>query len=161
MQRRPLSTVCFYVLASFQRRSVFSTEAGLKYFILGAFSSGLLLYAFSLIYGVTGTTNLLNIKNFCLDPYFEGATIVQIALIFLTAGFLFKIAAFPFHMWSPDVYEGSPTSTTIFFAIVPKIAIVSFLFGFIPLVFQALREYGKKFYYFLHWVQLFMQLLLQ
>ena len=144
MQRRPLSTVCFYVLASFQRRSVFSTEAGLKYFILGAFSSGLLLYAFSLIYGVTGTTNLLNIKNFCLDPYFEGATIVQIALIFLTAGFLFKIAAFPFHMWSPDVYEGSPTSTTIFFAIVPKIAIVSFFVRLYSFSFSSFAGVWEK-----------------
>lgn len=121
-----LQALSFYVLAAFQRRSVFSTEAGLKYFILGAFSSGLLLYAFSLIYGITGTTNLVNIKNFCLDSHFEGANIIQIALIFLTAGFLFKVAAFPFHMWSPDVYEGSPTSTTIFFAVVPKLAIVTF-----------------------------------
>nr|AML60743.1 NADH dehydrogenase subunit 2 [Monodopsis sp. MarTras21] len=121
-----MQALSFYVMASFQRRSVFSTEAGLKYFILGAFSSGLLLYAFSLIYGVTGTTNLVNIKNFCLDPYFDGANIIQIALIFLTAGFLFKIAAFPFHMWSPDVYEGSPTSITIFFAVVPKLAVVTF-----------------------------------
>lgn len=121
-----MQALSFYVLASFQRRSVFSTEAGLKYFILGAFSSGLLLYAFSLIYGITGTTNLINIKNFCLDPNFAGANIIKIALIFLTAGFLFKIAAFPFHMWSPDVYEGSPTSTTIFFAVVPKLAVLSF-----------------------------------
>lgn len=121
-----LQALSFYVLASFQRRSVFSTEAGLKYFILGAFSSGLLLYAFSLIYGFTGTTNLVNIRNFCLDLNFEGVAIIKIALIFLCAGFLFKIAAFPFHMWSPDVYEGSPTSTTIFFAVVPKLAVLTF-----------------------------------
>lgn len=139
-----LQALSFYVLASFQRRSVFSTEAGLKYFILGAFSSGLLLYAFSLIYGVTGTTNLINIKNFCLDPYFEGATIIQIALIFLTAGFLFKIAAFPFHMWSPDVYEGSPTSTTIFFAIVPKIAIVSFFVRLYSFSFSSFAGVWEK-----------------
>jgi len=139
-----LQALSFYVLASFQRRSVFSTEAGLKYFILGAFSSGLLLYAFSLIYGVTGTTNLINIKNFCLDPYFEGATIIQIALIFLTAGFLFKISAFPFHMWSPDVYEGSPTSTTIFFAIVPKIAIVSFFVRLYSFSFSSFAGVWEK-----------------
>jgi NADH-quinone oxidoreductase subunit N len=134
-----LQALSFYALASFQRRSVFSTEAGLKYFILGAFSSGLLLYAFSLIYGVTGTTNLLNIKNFCLDTSFEGANILKVALIFLLAGFLFKIAAFPFHMWSPDVYEGAPTSTTLFFAVVPKLAIVTF---FVRLLFYSFSEFA-------------------
>ena len=139
-----LQALSFYVLAAFQRRSVFSTEAGLKYFILGAFSSGLLLYGFSLIYGITGTTNLVNIKNFCLDPHFEGANIIQIALIFVTAGFLFKIAAFPFHMWSPDVYEGSPTSTTIFFAIVPKLAIVSFFVRLYSFSFSSFVDLWEK-----------------
>lgn len=139
-----LQALSFYVLASFQRRSVFSTEAGLKYFILGAFSSGLLLYAFSLIYGVTGTTNLINIKNFCLDPNFEGANIIQIALIFLSAGFLFKIAAFPFHMWAPDVYEGSPTSTTIFFAVVPKLAILSFFVRLYSFSFSSFAGVWEK-----------------
>ena len=121
-----MQALSFYVLASFQRRSVFSTEAGLKYFILGAFSSGLLLYSFSLIYGVTGSTNLMNLKNFCLDTNFEGVAILKVALVFLLAAFFFKIAAFPFHMWSPDVYEGAPTSTTVFFANVPKIAVLTF-----------------------------------
>lgn len=139
-----MQALSFYVLASFQRRSVFSTEAGLKYFILGAFSSGLLLYAFSLIYGITGTTNLINIKNFCLDPNFEGANIIQIALIFLTAGFLFKIAAFPFHMWSPDVYEGSPTSVTIFFAVVPKLAVVSFFVRLYSFSFSSFADIWEK-----------------
>lgn len=139
-----MQALSFYVMASFQRRSVFSTEAGLKYFILGAFSSGLLLYAFSLIYGVTGTTNLVNIKNFCLDPYFDGANIIQIALIFLTAGFLFKVAAFPFHMWSPDVYEGSPTSITIFFAIVPKLAVVTFFVRLYSFSFSSFSGVWEK-----------------
>lgn len=139
-----MQALSFYVMASFQRRSVFSTEAGLKYFILGAFSSGLLLYAFSLIYGITGTTNLINIKNFCLDPDFDGANIIQIALIFLTAGFLFKIAAFPFHMWSPDVYEGSPTSTTIFFAIVPKLAVVTFFVRLYSFSFSSFADVWEK-----------------
>lgn len=134
-----LQALSFYVLASFQRRSVFSTEAGLKYFILGAFSSGLLLYAFSLIYGVTGTTNLINIKAFCLDVNFEGSYVIKLALVFLIAGFLFKIAAFPFHMWSPDVYEGAPTSTTVFFAVVPKIAVLTF---FTRLLFFSFSTYG-------------------
>jgi NADH-quinone oxidoreductase subunit N len=122
-----LQALSFYVLASFQRRSVFSTEAGLKYFILGAFSSGLILYGFSLIYGVTGSTNLTDLKNFCLNVSFEGSNVLEIAIIFLMAGFLFKIAAFPFHMWSPDVYEGAPSSSTTFFAVVPKLAILVFL----------------------------------
>ena len=139
-----MQALSFYVLASFQRRSVFSTEAGLKYFILGAFSSGLLLYAFSLIYGITGTTNLINIKNFCLDANFEGSNIIQIALIFLTAGFLFKIAAFPFHMWSPDVYEGSPTSTTIFFAVVPKLAVVTFFVRLYSFSFSSFSGVWEK-----------------
>ncbi len=139
-----MQALSFYVMASFQRRSVFSTEAGLKYFILGAFSSGLLLYAFSLIYGITGTTNLINIKNFCLDSDFDGANIIQIALIFLTAGFLFKIAAFPFHMWSPDVYEGSPTSTTIFFAVVPKLAVVTFFVRLYSFSFSSFADVWEK-----------------
>lgn len=134
-----LQALSFYVLASFQRRSVFSTEAGLKYFILGAFSSGLLLYAFSLIYGVTGSTNLINIKTFCLDVNFEGSTIIKVALVFLIAGFLFKVAAFPFHMWSPDVYEGAPTSTTVFFAVVPKLAILTF---FTRMIFFSFSVYA-------------------
>lgn len=121
-----MQALSFYVLAAFQRRSVFSTEAGLKYFILGAFSSGLLLYSFSLIYGICGSTNLINLKNFCIDSSFEGASLLRIALIFLIAAFLFKIAAFPFHMWSPDVYEGAPTSTTVFFALIPKLAVFTF-----------------------------------
>lgn len=139
-----MQALSFYVMASFQRRSVFSTEAGLKYFILGAFSSGLLLYGFSLIYGITGTTNLVNLKNFCLDPNFDGVNIIQIALIFLTAGFLFKIAAFPFHMWSPDVYEGSPTSTTIFFAIVPKLAVVTFFVRLYSFSFSSFADIWGK-----------------
>lgn len=121
-----LQALSFYVLAALKRRSVYSTEAGLKYFILGAFSSGLLTYAFSLIYGVTGTTNLCDLRNFCIDSHFDGANLLKVALVFLSAGFLFKIAAFPFHMWSPDVYEGAPTPTTLFFAVVPKLAILTF-----------------------------------
>lgn len=134
-----LQALSFYVLASFQRQSVYSTEAGLKYFILGAFSSGLLLYAFSLIYGVTGTTNLINLKNFCLDINFEGVSILKVAIIFLVSGFLFKIAAFPFHMWSPDVYEGAPTSATVFFAIVPKLAVMTF---FVRLLFFSFSNFA-------------------
>jgi NADH-quinone oxidoreductase subunit N len=139
-----LQALSFYVLAAFQRRSVFSTEAGLKYFILGAFSSGLLLYSFSLIYGYTGTTNLMNIKHFCLDLNFDGVNVIKVALIFLCAGFLFKVAAFPFHMWSPDVYEGSPTSTTLFFATVPKLAILTFFVRLLSFSFSNFVDIWEK-----------------
>lgn len=135
-----LQALSFYVLASFQRRSVFSTEAGLKYFILGAFSSGLILYGFSLIYGVTGSTNLSDLRCFCLNGSFEGSNVLVIGIIFLMAGFLFKIAAFPFHMWSPDVYEGAPSSSTTFFAVVPKLAILVF---FSRILLYSFPQYGN------------------
>lgn len=143
-----LQALSFYVLASFQRRSVFSTESGLKYFILGAFSSGLILYSFSLIYGVTGSTNLMNLKIFCLDTNFEGLNVLKIGIIFLIAGFLFKVAAFPFHMWSPDVYEGAPTSSTAFFAIVPKIAILAFFCRIFFYTFSSMGDLWGKFLLF-------------
>lgn len=143
-----LQALSFYVLAALKRRSVYSTEAGLKYFILGAFSSGLLTYAFSLIYGVTGTTNLFDLRNFCLDPYFDGAVLFKLALFFLAAGFFFKIAAFPFHMWSPDVYEGAPTPTTVFFAVVPKLAILTFFVRLFVFSFSAFAEIWENLFLF-------------
>lgn len=139
-----LQALSFYVLAAFQRKSVFSTEAGLKYFILGAFSSGLLLYSFSLIYGFTGTTNLMNLKHFCVDLNFDGVNSLKVAIIFLCAGFLFKVAAFPFHMWSPDVYEGSPTSTTVFFAVVPKLAVLTFFVRLLTYSFSNFSDIWEK-----------------
>lgn len=120
-----MQALAFYILAAFKKKSVFSTESGLKYFILGAFSSGLLLFSFSLVYGVLGTTNLTEIRYFCLDDAFVGSDLVKVALLFLVGAFLFKVGAFPFHMWVPDVYEGAPTSTTVFFAVVPKLALVA------------------------------------
>ena len=127
-----------YVLATFKRQSAFSTEAGLKYFILGAFSSGLLLFGSSMVYGLTGTTNFGNISAFLtLSP--EEISLVSIGLVigvlFIGMALLFKATAAPFHMWAPDVYEGSPTIVSTFFAVVPKIAILGlflrlFMFGF-------------------------------
>lgn len=121
-----LHSFCLYILASSRRTSEFSTEAGLKYFILGAFSSGLLLFGSSIVYGYTGTTNfeelgqvLLIVKNYNVG--------IVIGVCFIFIGFLFKLSAAPFHFWCPDVYEGSPTSITAFFAIVPKIAILGIL----------------------------------
>ena len=121
-----LQSLSFYVLAAFKRDSAYSTEAGLKYFILGAFASGLILFGSSLIYGFTGTTNFEHLASLLLgnsQVHLNGSTVLEIALVFLAAGFLFKLASAPFHSWVADVYEGAPTNSTAFFAIVPKIAV--------------------------------------
>src|ERR1017187_8010581 len=108
-----------YVVAASNRDSVRSTEAGLKYFVIGALSSGMLLYGASLIYGFTGTVSFTGIAKATAN----GANIGLIfGLVFLFAGFCFKISAVPFHMWTPDVYEGAPTPVTAFFAAAPKVA---------------------------------------
>ena len=113
-----LQSLSLYVLASFNRDNILSSESGLKYFVLSALSSGLLLYGCSLIYGFSGSTNFnLISENMNQDSY--GLTF---GIVFIITGLAFKISAVPFHMWAPDVYEGSPTSVTIFFAILPKIA---------------------------------------
>ena len=125
-----MQSLCLYVLAAFKKNSAFSTEAGLKYFILGAFSSGLLLFGSSLIYGFTGTTNFEELASICTGSYNSSDLVyngVVIGIIFVGSGILFKMAAAPFHMWSPDVYEGSPTVVSAFFAIVPKIAVFSLM----------------------------------
>ena len=115
-----LQSLALYVLAAFNRESVKSSEAGLKYFVLGALSSGLLLYGISLIYGFTGTTDFVHVAAVIKQ---SGVPIGLIfGLVFLIAGLAFKVAAVPFHMWTPDVYEGSPTPITAFFAMSPKIA---------------------------------------
>jgi NADH-quinone oxidoreductase subunit N len=115
-----LQSLCLYVLASFLRKSSYSTEAGLKYFILGASSSGLLLFGFSFFYGFAGLTSFESIYLFC---FLEEKTnfMLQIVISFLSCAMFFKLAVAPFHFWSPDIYEGSPLNSTIFFAIVPKI----------------------------------------
>ncbi len=113
-----LQSLSLYVLASFNRDQIKSSEAGLKYFILSALSSGLLLYGCSLIYGFSGTTNFTIISEIIVNDQ-EG---LVFGIVFILVGLAFKISAVPFHMWAPDVYEGSPTSVTLFFAIVPKIA---------------------------------------
>jgi NADH-quinone oxidoreductase subunit N len=139
-------SLVFYVLASFKRTSEFSTESGLKYFILGAFSSALLLFGSSILYGLTGLTNfsdytklfaglLINDQLFTLG--------VTLSLIFINVSLLFKLSAAPFHMWSPDVYEGAPTSVTAFFAILSKLAILSLLFKF---CFFAFHDFVDSWY---------------
>jgi NADH-quinone oxidoreductase subunit N len=116
-----LMSLSLYVIAASNRDSVRSTEAGLKYFVLGALSSGMLLYGCSLIYGFTGTVSFAGIAKASA----QGGTGLIFGLVFLFAGFCFKVSAVPFHMWTPDVYEGAPTPVTAFFAAAPKIAAIA------------------------------------
>jgi NADH-quinone oxidoreductase subunit N len=115
-----LQSLALYVVASLRRDSVKSTEAGLKYFVLGALSSGLLLYGASLVYGYAGTTLFSGIIETAQHGHVTLGLLF--GLIFLISGLAFKVSAVPFHMWTPDVYEGSPTPVTAFFATAPKIA---------------------------------------
>jgi NADH-quinone oxidoreductase subunit N len=115
-----MQSLALYVVAAFRRETVRSTEAGLKYFVLGALSSGMLLYGASLVYGFAGTTQFEELAR-VLAGYGVSAGAV-IGLVFISAGLAFKISAVPFHMWTPDVYEGAPTPVTAFFAAAPKIA---------------------------------------
>ena len=114
-----LQSLAAYVLASFMRRDTRSAEAGLKYFVLGALASGILLYGISLIYGFTGTTLFEGIAAALRGGVSTGQLF---GLVFIFAGIAFKISAVPFHMWTPDVYEGAPTPVTAFFASAPKVA---------------------------------------
>jgi len=127
-----LQSICLYILASFKRFDERSNEAGLKYFVLSALASGILLYGCSLIYGFTGSTNFETISN-NLNQTNIGAIF---GIVFIMVGLAFKVSAVPFHMWTPDVYEGSPTSVTGFFALVPKIAALSVFirFMYVPFV---------------------------
>ena len=113
-----LMSLALYVVAAINRDSARSTEAGLKYFVLGALSSGMLLYGASLIYGFTGTVSFAGIAK-AANP---GGIGLVFGLVFLFVGFCFKVSAVPFHMWTPDVYEGAPTPITAFFAAAPKVA---------------------------------------
>ncbi|MGX1099035.1 NADH-quinone oxidoreductase subunit NuoN [Amorphus sp. MBR-141] len=120
-----LQSLALYVVASINRDSVRSTEAGLKYFVLGALASGMMLYGISLVYGFTGSIDFDTISG-VLDA--DGASIGAIfGIVFVLTGLAFKISAVPFHMWTPDVYEGAPTPVTAFFAAAPKVAALALL----------------------------------
>jgi len=121
-----LQSLALYVVAAFRRDSLKSSEAGLKYFVLGALSSGMLLYGSSLIYGFSGTTNFEGLATLFngLGSTEPGVGLV-VGLVFLIAGLAFKVSAVPFHMWTPDVYEGAPTPVTAFFAVAPKVAAIA------------------------------------
>ena len=130
-----LQSLALYVLASFNRDNLLSSESGLKYFVLSALSSGILLYGCSLIYGFSGSTNFFTIA----DNLTENSHGLTFGIVFILVGLAFKISAVPFHMWAPDVYEGAPTIVSTFFAVVPKIAILGlfirlFMFSFYDLV---------------------------
>ncbi len=129
-----LQSLALYILASIDRDNIKSSEAGIKYFVLSALSSGLLLYGCSLIYGFTGSTNFEQISIASKD--FNAGTIF--GMVFVLVGLAFKVSAVPFHMWTPDVYQGSPTSVTSFFSAVPKIAGIFIFIKFMYLPFQGL-----------------------
>ena len=119
-----LQSLSVYILAATKREEKRSTEAAIKYFVLGALASGIMLYGITLIYGFTGSTNFTNVTS----PLIFFSTLpkgVIVGLVFVLIGFAFKLSAAPFHMWTPDVYEGVPTPVTAFFAIVPKLAAIS------------------------------------
>tara|TARA_A100001011_G_C14234261_1_gene810262 strand:- start:503 stop:1537 length:1035 start_codon:yes stop_codon:yes gene_type:complete len=126
-----LQSLALYVLATFNRDNLKSSEAGLKYFVLSALSSGLLLYGCSLIYGFSGSTNF----NIIASQLNSNENVITFGIVFILVGLAFKISAVPFHMWAPDVYEGSPTTVTLFFAIVPKIAALAVFIRFLYVPF--------------------------
>jgi NADH-quinone oxidoreductase subunit N len=154
-----LQSLSFYIMAAFKKDSAFSVDAGLKYFILGAFSSGLFLFGSSILYGVSGTTNFEDLKNLFFLMYskydnlyeinnyhvikqiFIDKGLIQFALSFVFISLLFKLAIAPFHLWSIDVYEGSLSSSTFFFAVVPKLAIFILI---IRIFYLSFFEYTVK-----------------
>ena len=134
-----LQSLVFYILVSFKRTSEFATEAGLKYFVLGSFSSSLLLFGNSFMYTITGTTNLENYTKLLTgfsDCNFVFSAAVITSLTFIIAGLLFKLGSAPFHLWLPDVYEGAPTITTVFLIVIPKISLAVLLFKIFIINFQ-------------------------
>jgi NADH-quinone oxidoreductase subunit N len=140
-----LQSLALYVLATFNRNNLKSSEAGLKYFVLSALSSGLLLYGCSLIYGFSGSTNFEIIAS-QLDTNEYALTF---GIVFILVGLAFKISAVPFHMWAPDVYEGSPTTVTLFFTMVPKIAALTVFIRFLYVPFLELIDQWQMILVFL------------
>ena len=140
-----LQSLALYVLATFNRDNIKSSEAGLKYFVLSALSSGLLLYGCSLIYGFTGSTNF----NVIASQLNSNDYVLTFGIVFILVGLAFKISAVPFHMWAPDVYEGSPTSVTLFFTMVPKIAALTVFIRFLYVPFLNLIDQWQMIIVFL------------
>ncbi|MDA9594787.1 NADH-quinone oxidoreductase subunit NuoN [Candidatus Pelagibacter sp.] len=140
-----LQSLALYVLATFNRDNLKSSEAGLKYFVLSALSSGLLLYGCSLIYGFAGSTNFNEIAS----QLNSNEYVLTFGIVFILVGLAFKISAVPFHMWAPDVYEGSPTTVTLFFTMVPKIAALTVFIRFLYVPFLNLIDQWQMIIVFL------------
>ncbi len=143
-----LQSLSLYVLASIHRNSPKAAEAGIKYFILGALSSGMLLFGISMIYGFTGSLDFIVVHG-ALEALETPSVGFIFGLVFVLAGLAFKISAVPFHMWTPDVYQGAPTSVTAFFAIVPKVAALGLLIRLLFEPFAAATEQWGQILYFL------------
>jgi NADH-quinone oxidoreductase subunit N len=137
-----LQNLPLYVVASFQRDETRSSEAGLKYFVLGALSSGMLLYGASLVYGFAGTTNF-DILAHSLDASTMSVGLV-VGIVFVAVGLAFKVSAVPFHMWTPDVYEGAPTPVTAFFSVAPKIAAMALFVRVMVYAFGSLIDQWQQ-----------------
>ena len=140
-----LQSLALYVLASFNRDNELSSESGLKYFVLSALSSGLLLYGCSLVYGFSSSTNFFLISL----NYDQSTQGIIFGMVFILVGLAFKISAVPFHMWAPDVYQGSPTSVTLIFAILPKIAALTVFIRFLYTPFINLIDQWQSIIVFL------------
>ncbi len=144
-----MQSLALYVIAAFRRNSLRSSEAGLKYFVLGALSSGMLLYGASLIYGFTGSTHFREIAAAVSAPGAGSSIGIIFGLVFLIAGLAFKVAAVPFHMWVPDVYEGAPTPVTAFFAAAPKIAAMALFVRTMQAAFPGIEAQWQQIVVFL------------
>jgi|SRR5579883_406192 len=143
-----LQSLALYVVASFQRDVVRSTEAGLKYFVLGALSSGVMLYGISMVYGFAGSTSFDTLAH-SFDAS-SGASIgLIIGIVFIMVGLAFKVSAVPFHMWTPDVYEGAPTPVTAFFSVAPKIAAMALFIRVMVYPFGDLIEQWRQVVWFI------------
>ena len=143
-----LQNVALYVVASFEREGVRSPEAGLKYFVLSALSSGLLLYGISLIYGFTGTTSFAALATLAAGTAAPGIGLI-IGIVFVVVGLAFKVSAVPFHMWTPDVYEGAPTPVTAFFSVAPKLAAFALFVRFMIVPFAPFLSEWRQIIVFL------------
>ena len=136
-----LMSISLYVLASFNKDSLYSSEAGVKYFTLSALSSCIMLYGMSLLYGYTGQTNFAELSAFIHNNQITSG--IVFGLVFILIGLCFKLAVVPFHMWAPDVYQGAPTIVTAFFSTAPKAALVAFLIRLMNEEFINIREYAQ------------------
>jgi len=146
-----LQSICLYILAAYRKYDIKSSESGVKYFIIGALSSGILLYGLSIIYAFTNATDFYEISksiNLSLENN-ENFLILNIGFVLILCGLFFKIAVVPFHMWAPDVYQGSPTSVTIFFAVLPKIAALTVFIRFLYIPFINLIDQWQMIIVFL------------